>query len=194
MSTALQRITVSDYLRRERESETKHEFYDGEIFEMPGGSPRHSKITANFIVEAGVATRTGPCDIHSGDLKCKIEATGLYTYPDASIYCEPLRIDADDPAGHTATNPTVLVEVLSGSTEEYDRGTKAYHYRQISSLTDLLLIPQARPQIEHYIRRDSDRWEIVDIKDVESVVRLTGPQIELSVAAIYRGIEFDTPA
>ena len=194
MSTAPQRITVSEYLRRERESETKHEFYDGEIFEMPGGSPRHSKLATNFTTQASIATEGGICKVYNSDLKCKIEATGLYTYPDASIYCEPMRIDPDDAAGHTATNPTVLVEVLTGSTEEYDRGTKVRHYRQIPSLTDLLLIAQARPQIEHYIRRDSDRWEIVDVKDLGSVVRLTGPDIELSVAAIYRGIEFDTPA
>lgn len=130
MSTALKRISVQDYLQRERQATFKSEFFQGEIFAMAAGTAIHSLIAANFVREAGNTLKDKPCAVFNSDLRVRVESTGVYTYPHAMIVCGELVFDDDQ--RDTVVNPTVIVEVLSDATEKYDRGREANHYRQIT--------------------------------------------------------------
>jgi len=132
------RLTEAEYLALERSAPFKSEFFDGEMFAMAGGSPMHSLMGANLIGELRSKLKGGPCRPFTSDLRIKIEATGLFTYPDVSVICGPLHFveGTDD----TVVNPTLIVEVLSDSTEAYDRGEKFQHYRQMPSLKEYLLL------------------------------------------------------
>jgi len=155
MSTVLKQVTPAEYLARERAASVKSEYFKGEMIATAGGSPNHSLIAANFIGETRQSLKDRPCAVFSSDLRIKVEATGLYTYPDATIVCGDLEFD--DEVGDTVVNPTVIVEVLSESTEKYDRGRKANHYRQIASLKELILISQDQHGVEIY-RTTRFRW------------------------------------
>ena len=193
MPNAIERTSVETYLLQEQESEDRHEFFDGEVFAMSGGSPRRSLTATNFSGETRSALKGSNYQAYNSGLKIKVDETGLYTYPDASIICGPVESDPLDKAGHPATNPTVLVEVLSPTTEQYDRGTKARHYRQIPTLQNLLLISQDRAQIEHYQRQKDGSWKITDFSDLDASIQLQTPSISISIAEIYRDVEFDEP-
>ena len=194
MSTALKRISEQEYLLRERAADFKSEFFDGEMFAMVGGTPTHSLIAANFIREAGNALRGRPCKVFTSDLRVRVDATGLYTYPDATIVCGELQF-ADDQRD-TLTNPTVIVEVLSESTEKYDRGRKANHYRQIESLQELVLISQDRPHIERFTRQSSGDWLFHEDRgltakfELPAVGILAQTGLAIALAEIYRNVEF----
>jgi Uma2 family endonuclease len=142
-----QRLSESQYLEIERAAEFKSEYFDGEMFAMAGGSRKHSLIASNLIRELGDKLKGRPSVVFNGDLRIKIEVSGLYTYPNASVVCGPSKsvTGADD----TIVNPVLLAEVLSDSTEAYDRGRKSEQYRQIPSLREYLLISQNEPHIEH---------------------------------------------
>jgi Uma2 family endonuclease len=129
MSAVLKGFTLGQYLEHELKTGEKHEYYRGEIFAMVGGTPRHSLIATNFTGEARQRLGDKPCVPYNGDLRILVDPDGLYTYPDASIICGELEIDPETP--NTVKNPSVLVEVLSESTEAYDRGDKAAFYRNV---------------------------------------------------------------
>lgn len=194
MSTALKRISELEYLHRERAADFKSEFFDGEMFAMVGGTPTHSLIAANFVGEARQALKGRPCKVFTSDLRVRVDATGLYTYPDATIVCGELQF-ADDQRD-TLTNPTVIVEVLSESTEKYDRGRKANHYRQLASLQELVLIAQDRPHVERYTRQPSGDWLFHEDRDLAAQFELPtlGISIQngfsIALAEIYRNVEF----
>src|SRR5262249_35242144 len=122
-------FTPEEYLRLEAESETKHEYYDGRIFAMAGAQPEHVYTTANTVTARKIQTRGRPCRGGSGDLRVKIEATGLYAYPDIAVVCGKQRYELLQ-GRRTLLNPTLLAEILSESTEAYDRGRKFFHYCQ----------------------------------------------------------------
>lgn len=131
-------LTPLEYLAVERAAPTKSEFYDGEMFAMAGGTAVHSLIGTNAAIEFGNKLRGKKCVPYNADLRIQVQATGLFTYPDLSVICGPLQFaDADD---DTVLNPSVLVEVLSPSTEAYDRGQKFLQYRQIPTLREYLLV------------------------------------------------------
>lgn len=155
------RLSPQEYLARERLAGEKHQYFDGEVFAMAGASREHSLIATNVIRELSNALRTGPCDVHGSDLRVHVPATGLYTYPDVSIACPP---EFPDDERDTLLNPSVLVEVLSDSTEAYDRGKKFENYRSIASLRDYVLIAQDRMLIEHYTRQPNGRWLLQEIR------------------------------
>lgn len=148
----------SEYLEIERAAEFKSEFRDGEMFSMAGGSAMHSLIATNITGEVGMKLKGRPCVLFNSDLRLKVEATGLFTYPDLSVVCGPLRFAV--PEQDTIVNPTVLVEVLSDSTEGYDRGKKFEHYRQIPTLRDYLLVSQKEPRIEAFARGEDGLWRL----------------------------------
>lgn len=189
MSTAVKRISVQEYLSREREAAFKSEYFAGEIFAMAGGSPKHSLIAANFIREAGNALKGKPCAVFSGDLRVRIQPTGLYTYPDASIVCGELEFD--DERQDTVVNPTVIVEVLSDSTEKYDRGRKADHYRQVASLQELVLIAQDYSHVERFTRQADGSWLFQEVKELSASLQLPSLGVSLELAEIYRNVQFD---
>ena len=131
-------LSATEYLTIERAAPTKSEFYDGEMFAMAGGTAVHSLIGTNAAIEFGNKLRGKKCVPYNADLRIQVQATGLFTYPDLSVICGPLQFaDGDD----TVTNPSLIVEVLSPSTEAYDRGQKFLQYRQIPTLREYLLVP-----------------------------------------------------
>jgi Uma2 family endonuclease len=189
VSTALKRITPQEYLIRERQASTKSEFYQGEVFAMGGGSANHSLIAANFVGEVRNALKDKPCAVFNSDLRVQVQSTGLYTYPDATIVCGDLEFDDDH--RDTLLNPTVIVEVLSDSTEKYDRGKKSNHYRQITSLKELILIAQDRPHVERFTRQPNGDWLFHEQKDPEADFELKSLGISVAISELYRGVKFD---
>ncbi len=137
-SAVMKGFTLADYLAREQQDGQRYEYYRGELFAMRGGTPAHSLIASNFIREAGNLLKGKPCVVYNSDLRIKCDSAGLYTYPDASIVCGELELDAE--ITNTVLNPTVIVEVLSDLTEKYDRGRKSMMFRGIKSLKELVLI------------------------------------------------------
>jgi Uma2 family endonuclease len=171
------RYSYQEYLEFERDSGLKHEFEDGEITAMAGGSRRHSALASRISAALESARKPG-CVAFQSDQKVRVLATGKATYPDASLVCGPIEGDPADPSGHTITNPTVVVEVLSPSTEEEDRGNKWQHYQLIPALREYVLVSQAQKRIEHYRRLESGAWEYRDLS--EGALRLeSGAIIDL---------------
>jgi Uma2 family endonuclease len=187
--TALKRITPQEYLIRERKASIKSEFYQGEIFAIGGGSANHSVIAANFVREAGNALRDKPCIVFNSDLRVQVQSTGLYTYPDATIVCGELLFDDDH--RDTLLNPTVIVEVLSDSTEKYDRGKKSNHYRQIASLKELILIAQDRSHVERFTRQPNGDWLFHEQKELTAGFELKSLGISIAISELYRGVKFE---
>lgn len=189
MSTALNRITPQEYLIRERQASIKSEFYQGEIFAMGGGSANHSLIAANFVGEARNSLKGRPCAVFNSDLRVQVRSTGLYTYPDATIVCGELLFDDDH--RDTLLNPTVIVEVLSDSTEKYDRGKKSNHYRQIASLKELILIAQDRSHVERFTRQPNGDWLFHEQKELTADFELKSLGISIAISELYRGVKFE---
>jgi Uma2 family endonuclease len=192
MSTASQRkYTVEEYLEREERSETKHEFYQGEIFAMTGASYRHVQIARNLTVDLANKLRGKPCQPLGGDMRLSISSIGLYTYPDLTIVCGEPKFDARNP--NTLTNPTLLIEILSPSTERYDRTTKFGFYRQIPTLREYVLVSQHEARIEIF-RRDQGDWKFSDAVGLEATIQLISVDCELPLAEVYKGVELDPPS
>ncbi len=157
MSSAAKKMlfTPQQYLAIEREAEGKHEFYRGEISAMAGASLEHNRISRNLNYALGRHLGDGPCEVFSSEMRVKVDATSLYTYPDLLVACAPLEFE--DSHLDVLLNPTVFIEILSPSTESYDRGKKFAQYRTISTLRDYVLISQDAPLVERYTRR-GEEW------------------------------------
>jgi Uma2 family endonuclease len=185
------RLTEAQYLALERAAEFKSEFFDGEMFAMAGGTPQHSLIATNLAGEFRNRLKGGHCVAYNADLRVKVEATGLFTYPDLSVICGPLRFAAgtDD----TVVNPTVIVEVLSDSTEAYDRGRKFEHYRQIPTLQDYLVVSQKGPRLEQFIRQAEGRWLLNEAAGMDQHLEVPSLRISISLAEVFANVSF-TPA
>lgn len=180
---AWQRHTFSEYVRLDVESTVKHEFLDGAVWAMAGGSPAHASIAANVISLLTAALRGKPCRVHSSDLRVRVQSSGLATYPDVTVVCGHFESDAEDP--HTATNPAVVVEVTSPSTEEYDRGEKLSHYKTVPSLRDVALISQDRRHVQVWHRAANGVWSSREYTG-EAGVLVPSLDLELPLAEIYR--------
>jgi len=181
-------ITPAEYLRRERAAKFRSEYFAGEMFAMAGGSLRQSIIKTNVSRELSAALKGRPCVACDSDLRIKVAATGLYTYPDASVICEP--IEFDDEQRDTVLNPVLLVEVLSSSTEAYDRGKKFEHYRRILSLREYLLVAQDAPRIEHFLRNNDQTWTLTEVVGLEATLALPALGIQLPLREIFDKIDF----
>lgn len=179
------RYTWAEYLAFERGSNARNEFFNGEIYAMAGGTPEHAKLSARVIRELGNQLRGKGCEPFSSDLRVRVAATGLASYPDVSVICGPTQSDPQDP--NTILNPTVLVEVLSSSTEEYDRGAKFEHYRQIPALREYVLVSHRERLIEVF-RRGTEEWIRTEAR-AGAAAALTSIHCELDVDAVYEGIE-----
>jgi Uma2 family endonuclease len=177
------RCTRAEYVALERSSNVRHEFLDGSIHAMAGGTREHALASANVIASLNVALRGRPCAVHSSDLRIRVVDTGLETYPDASVVCGHAELDGDDP--HVVLNPVVLVEVTSPSTEGYDRGEKLEHYRRIASLHEVVLVSH-REKLVEVLRRESDQsWSRHEGRSGGSV-QLASIGCELRVDDVYR--------
>jgi len=182
------RLTEAEYLEIERAAEFKSEFYDGEMFAMAGGTLQHSLIGTNLGREFGNRLGNHRCVPYNADLRIKVEATGLLTYPDLSIICGPPQFA--DGTDDTVVNPTVLVEVLSSSTEAYDRGRKFEHYRQIPTLQEYLLVSQTEPRIEQFIRQPDGRWLLNEAAGIDKKLDLPSLKITISLSEIFAKVNF----
>lgn len=190
MSAVVKGLSVAQYLEHEARTGEKHEYFQGEIFAMVGGTPRHALITANFLREASQRLKDRPCAVFSGDLRIKIQSARLYTYPDASIVCGELQMDSDIP--NTVLNPCVLVEVLSDSTERYDRGQKSSFYRSIASLQTMVLISQDRPHVECLTRRAAKEWLFTETENSDGSLVLEPIGVSIPLSELYRNVQFDS--
>ena len=157
---------------------------------MAGASPQHTLIAANIIISLGSQLKGRPCRVHTGDLRVKVSPTGFYTYPDIVIVCGQPKYE--DRQKDTLLNPTVVVEVLSKSTELYDRGVKFAHYRTLESLTDYLLVSQDTASVEHRTRQPDDRWLLSIYQGLDSVVPIPSIGCDLPLAEVYEKVEWSS--
>lgn len=193
MSTVpIRRYSAEEYLARERQAPTKSEFYQGEIFAMSGASHEHNLIVGNLLRLLGNALLDRPCEVYPSDMRVKVQASGLYTYPDVTIVCSAPQFE--DPFVDTLLNPLVLVEVLSESTEGYDRGAKAAQYRQLPSLRQLVLVDSNAVQVECFRRADQDQWALWETANRDAPLHLSAVDLTIPVAEIYRRVEFEAQA
>jgi Uma2 family endonuclease len=160
-----------EYVWLEQASNVKHEYLDGQIYAMAGGTPEHAALQAAVPGVLYAQLRGGRCRTHSSDLRVRVAATGLATYPDVTVVCGPRELDPD---GSSVTNPTLLIEVLSKSTEEYDRGEKFAHYKRIPSLRQYVLVSQQERKIEVWTRDGDITWTLAvsndgDVADLGSI-------------------------
>ena len=186
------KLTAREYLDIESRAEFKSEFFNGEMFAMSGASPRHHFIRENLSIEIGTRLKGGPCRSVSSDQRLLVVRTGLYTYPDLLIVCGPFELDPEN--SHTITNPTAIVEVLSPSTEKYDRGAKFRNYQQISSLKEYVLVAQDEAVIDRYVRLSDGSWGLVSFVGLEATLAFTSVPVQIPLADVYAGIAFDEPA
>jgi len=187
-SQALATFTEEEYLAREREAEFKSEYFAGEIFAMAGASERHNLIVVNLVRELGLQLKGKPCKLFAGDMRVKVSETGLYTYPDLAAVCGEARYG--DEHRDVLLNPMLIVEVLSDSTESYDRGQKFEHYRCLDSLEEYVLVAQNRCHVDRYLRQD-DRWLLDDRSDPAEILELTSIGARLPLSEIYYLIELE---
>jgi Uma2 family endonuclease len=181
--------SYADYLELERLADAKHEFVGGAIYAMAGGTPEHSQLAANAIYELRRALGEQPCVVYTSDLRVRVIATGLSTYPDVTVVCGGAARAADDP--DAVTNPRVLLEVLSDGTEAYDRGPKFAHYRRFESLCEYVLVSQHEPRVEVFTR--SGRRFVLDEATAGERIALASLGIELAVDELYRGVALTPP-
>lgn len=181
-SASQARVSYEDYLAAERTSSAKHELWRGEVFAMAGASYAHNRIVANLLAELRDALRSKPgCVPLPSDMKVHVPSREAFVYPDASIVCGPPEFF--DETQDVLTNPAAVFEVLSDSTERFDRGEKFVGYRSIPSLRECVLISQHERRVEHYARRDDGTWVLQEIAGDGAVALVSGAPLEL--AAIY---------
>lgn len=173
--------TYEDYLRLENESPVKHEFCDGEIFAMAGGTPEHGLLSAEVISMIRAQLPEG-CRVMTSDVRVRIEASDLTTYPDATVVCGPLQRSAKDE--HAVVNPMLLVEVTSASTEDYDRGEKLSHYKQLPSLRTILIVSHKTRRVT-VLERRSDGWAAPVEYRASETLACVEPRLAISVDQLY---------
>jgi Uma2 family endonuclease len=182
------RVTPEEYLRLERLSEERNEFFGGEIVHMPGVSRQHNRINRNLIVELSPQLEQTGCEVFFCEMRVKIGATTSYAYPDLAVVSGESQFE--DSHVDTLLNPCVIVEVLSESTEKHDRGEKLRQYRSIESLRDYVLVSQSECRIERYSRQPSGEWIYSDLSDAASVLELPSIECHIPLERIYRNVEF----
>jgi len=182
-------LTPEEYLAFERASEVKHEYVAGELFAMTGATHRHNLIAMNSGTQIRPQLRGRRCEIYPSDMRVKIEVLGIYTYPDLSVVCGSPRFE--EPREDTLLNPILLIEVLSPSTERYDREMKFRRYQLIPSFAEYVLIAQDRPRIEHHLRQADGSWAQTTIEDLTATLTLPTIGCTLPLALVYEDITWD---
>ncbi len=182
------KFSAEDYLAMERNHPEKHQFFDGEIFLMGGASPTHNLITTNIIGELRFAMKHQPCRVYANDLRVKVDPSGLYTYPDVVVSCGEERFD--DEQKDTLLNPIVLIEVLSESTEAYDRGGKFAHYRQLDSMQHYILVSQTEPLVECFSRHTDEGWLFSEARGLDATLSISSLECQLALTEVYAKIAF----
>lgn len=184
-------VTEDEYLDFETTAERKHEYVNGRIYAMAGGDPVHSLLSANVIVALGVALRDRPCTVHTSDLRVNVQATTLFTYPDVTVVCG--QIDRHPKSRTTIRNPVVVVEVLSPSTEAWDRGGKFAHYQKLPSLQEYVMVSQEGRRLERYRRLDTGEWALQALEGEGGSISLISLGVELRIDDVYLKVELAAP-
>jgi Uma2 family endonuclease len=174
--------TFREYVEIDTSSELRYEFFSGAVYAMSGGSPEHSGIAANIIQLLGAQLAGKPCRVFTSDLRVRVLETGLATHPDVTVVCGTLMRDPED--AHTVTNPVVIIEVLSPTTERYDREEKFAHYRRIQSLASYVLISQEERRVEVFARNPDGSWTLRETRS--GAAELPAIACSLAVADVYR--------
>lgn len=180
--------TPEEYLESERRAERKSEYYCGQIYAMAGASLEHNRITRNILFQFQLQMQGRPCESFTNDLRVRVEEVH-YTYPDVVALCGEPEMDPLD--GDTLVNPMVIIEVLSPSTEDYDRGRKFVQYRKIETLTDYVVVAQGKPEVVHHSRQQDGRWLLADIRGLDGRLILPSIGCVLSLSDVYANVEFN---
>lgn len=180
-------IPPEDYLEIERAADSKSEYLNGEMWAMSGATESHTVIVSNLIRELGNQFKGRPCRVYGPDMRVQVDTTGLYTYPDVTLICGERRF-LDD-RRDTLLNPLVIIEVLSPSTADYDRGAKFAHYRQLASLQEYVLVAQDERHIMHYLRQADNRWLLEEFQGRDDVIELPSVTCRLPLIEVYENIE-----
>ena len=183
------RYTPKEYLALERKAGYKSEYVNGQIIAMAGASRQHNLIAGNLYREVSRQVRGRPCEAYISDMRVKVGSTSLYTYPDVVAACGEIRFE--DASRDTLLNPLVIVEVLSASTEAYDRGEKFAHYRRLESLQEYLLVAQDKVRLEHYVRQGS-QWVLSEVSDLNDTVHLAAIGCDVVLQEVYDKVQFVT--
>lgn len=181
-------ISQEEYLEMERTALDKHEYYQGEVFAMSGASLRHNRISVNTLTDLANKLKDKSCQPYGSDMRIHIPKNTLYTYPDISIICGDAELTDDK--FDTATNPSVIIELLSKSTRNYDRFEKFSLYREISSLKEYILVDTQRIHVEKYIRNADNSWQLTDFYSLDDSFTLSSVNVTVCLADIYAGISF----
>ncbi|MGI8989663.1 MAG: Uma2 family endonuclease [Bryobacteraceae bacterium] len=186
------RITPEQYLEAERAAEVRHEYYQGRIFAMSGGTHPHAIVICNFAGELRQALKKRPCLVSTTDLRVRVSETGLYTYPDIVVVCgDPVY---SDDQRDTLLNPTAIVEVLSKSTEGHDRGFKFAQYWKLDSLKAYILVSQDEARVESFERRSEEQWILTEYVGMEAVCRIGSIDCNIQLSEIYDKVPFTAGA
>jgi Uma2 family endonuclease len=185
------RLKEEEYLALERSAECRHEFVDGGIFAMAGGSLRHSRLAVNWVAALVSRLQHGACGVFSSDARVRTPATGSFVYPDVSVVCGPPQLYGD--ATDILTNPTVVIEILSPSTAGYDRGRKFALYREIVSMEEYILVHTESAQVEHFARQSDESWIFREYRGMETVVTIRSIDWSVRLGDVYDGV-FELPA
>ncbi len=184
------KYTAEEYLELEEASLEKNEFYRGEIFAMAGASIQHNQIVSNTMIEIGSYLKDKKCRIFPSDLRIHSITNSLFTYPDLSIICD--EIETVGKRKNTVTNPTVLIEVLSASTQDYDRGAKFKLYRDIESLKEYILISSLETLVEKYDKQADGSWVLHEYKSEVDTFKITSIDLLVMVKDLYRNVQFES--
>lgn len=182
-------ISIEDYLSNEEAALEKHEYYKGEVFAMAGAGIAHNRIVRNAQTEIDSFLKGKTCEIFPGDLRVHIEANSLFTYPDLTIFCEPIKTYKN--RTDTATNPVVIIEVLSKSTQDYDRGSKFKLYRDLPLLKEYILISSTEVLVEKYVKQADNKWQFTAYGKGEESFDIEAIELAIVVNTLYRGVEFE---
>jgi Uma2 family endonuclease len=182
------RLTPEEYLEIERAADFKSEYYNGHMYAMSGGSYPHVRIIVNLTGDLHTALKKGSCQVISNDLRLRVSPGGLYTYPDVSVVCGELKFA--DGRKDTFANPALIIEVLSPSTEAYDRGFKSTQYRTIESIEEYALVSQNEPRVEIFRRQPAGGWLLTESAGLESACRFESLGCQIALADIYERVTF----
>lgn len=191
-STIRSRVSFAEYLELEDRATAKHEYHDGIIVAMAGGTLDHGTVATNISREVGNALKGKPCRAINSDVKLRVERFNRGYYPDGMIVCGPVEHPAGDTKRLSVLNPTVIIEVLSDSTAEFDRGEKFDHYRTVPALREYVLVSQDEARVQVFERRDDGTWVFNTCHGIDVMLRLNSVDVSVSLAEVYRDVTFDT--
>ena len=188
LSQSIIKITAEEYLAAERLSEVRHEFLNGTIFAMAGASRKHNQISSNLVRILGNQLLDKPCSVYSSDMRVKNAEAKKYFYPDIVVSCKEERFE--DKEEDTLLNPRLILEILSDSTEAYDRGDKFFYYRQIKSFVEYVLVSQKNYHVERFIRQPDNAWLYSEFNNIDDEIKLSSIGCNICLKEIYNKVQF----